>query len=243
MSVAARLLAALDHTRLRAQDSAAAIDAWCADAAAGARPAAVCVYPVHVAAARAALDAAAAGNIAVAAVANFPDGGPDTEGALRDIRLALAAGASEIDLVFPWRTHRAGDAGAGMRMLGRCREACTGKLMKVILETGELGDLRLIRELSAMALDCGADFIKTSTGTTATGATPQAAREILECLRESGRGGFKASGGIRSIVDARRYLELADGILGESWAAPATFRIGASSLLGELRLSLATATG
>jgi deoxyribose-phosphate aldolase len=243
MSVAARLLAALDHTHLRAQDTEAAIGDWCADAASGARPAAICVYPGHVAAARAALDAAGAGNIAVAAVANFPDGGPDPGSALRDIRIALAAGASEIELVFPWRAHRAGDAGAGMRMLDRCRKACTGKLMKVILETGELGDRRLIPELAAMALDCGADFIKTSTGTTATGATPEAARAILECLRERGRGGFKAAGGIRSIVDARRYLELADGILGEGWATPATFRIGASSLLGELRLSLATATG
>jgi deoxyribose-phosphate aldolase len=243
MNAAARLLAALDHTRLEAEDTAATISDWCAAAAAGARPVTVCVYPAHAEAARTALDAAGAGEIAVAAVANFPDGGADPGRALHDIRIALASGASEIDLVYPWRAHRAGDAGAGMRMLGRCREACSGKLMKVILETGELGDLRLIRELSALALDAGADFIKTSTGTTATGATPEAARAILECLRERGRGGFKASGGIRSVVEARRYLELADGILGEGWATPATFRIGASSLLGELRVSLATATG
>jgi deoxyribose-phosphate aldolase len=128
-------------------------------------------------------------------------------------------------------------------MLAQCRAACTGRILKVILETGELGDPCLIRELAALALDAGADFIKTSTGTTATGATPEAARAILECLRERGRGGFKASGGIRSIAEATRYLELADDILGESWARPTTFRIGASSLLGELRLSLATATG
>jgi deoxyribose-phosphate aldolase len=243
MNAAARLLAALDHTRLEAEDTAATISDWCAAAAAGARPVAVCVFPAHAAAARAALDAAGAGEIAVAAVANFPDGGPDPASALRDIRVALAAGASEIDLVYPWRAHRAGDAGAGMRMLGRCREACSGKLMKVILETGELGDLGLIRKLSAMALDAGADFIKTSSGTTATGATPEAARAILECLRDRGRGGFKASGGIRSVGDAMRYLELADDILGEGWAISATFRIGASSLLGELRVSLATATG
>ena len=107
----------------------------------------------------------------------------------------------------------------------------------------DIGDLGLIRKLSAMALDAGADFIKTSSGTTATGATPEAARAILECLRDRGRGGFKASGGIRSVGDAMRYLELADDILGEGWAISATFRIGASSLLGELRVSLATATG
>jgi deoxyribose-phosphate aldolase len=243
MNTAARLLAALDHTRLEAEDTVATISNWCADAAAGARPVAVCVYPEHAATARAALDAAGAEEIAVAAVANFPDGGNDPASALREIRLALTAGACEIDLVFPWRAHLAGDRDAGARMVGRCREACPGKLMKVILETGELGDLRLIRELSAIALDAGADFIKTSTGRTATGATPEAARAILKCLRERGRGGFKASGGIRSVVEARRYLELADDILGEGWATPATFRIGASSLLGQLRVSLTTMTG
>jgi deoxyribose-phosphate aldolase len=244
MSELARLLAALDHTSLGLQDTPEAIRRFCADAALGAlRPAAVCVYPGHVATARAALDAAGAEEIAVAAVANFPDGGNHPARALHEIRFALAAGASEIDLVFPWRAHLAGDRDAGARMIGQCREACAGKRLKVILETGELGELRLIRELSAIALDAGADFIKTSTGMTATGATPEAARAILEYLRARGRGGFKASGGIRTVETAKRYLELADDILGEGWARPATFRIGASSLLGQLRVSLATATG
>jgi deoxyribose-phosphate aldolase len=243
MNPAARLLAALDHTRLEAEATSAMIGGWCDDAAAGARPVAVCVYPAHAAAARTALDAAGAREITVAAVANFPDGGADPGRALRDIGVALAAGACEIDLVFPWRAGLAGDRSIGVRMLAQCRAACTGRILKVILETGEIGDPCLIRELAALALDAGADFIKTSTGTTATGATPEAARAILECLRERGRGGFKASGGIRSIAEATRYLELADDILGESWARPTTFRIGASSLLGELRLSLATATG
>jgi deoxyribose-phosphate aldolase len=238
MNAAARLLAALDHTRLEAEDTAVTISDWCAAAAAGARPVAVCVYPAHAAAARAALDAADAGEIAVAAVANFPDGEPDPGSALRDIRVALAAGASEIDLVFPWRAYRAGDAGAGMRMLGRCREACSGKLLKVILETGELGDLRLIRELSAMALDAGADFIKTSTGMVATGATPEAAGAVLECIRDRGCGGFKASGGIRTLEQARIYLDLADRVCGDGWATPAKFRIGSSFMLAGIRAAI-----
>ncbi|MEX2148775.1 MAG: deoxyribose-phosphate aldolase [Steroidobacteraceae bacterium] len=243
MNPAGRLLAALDHTRLGAEDTAATIVEWCKDAATGPRPAAVCVYPAHAAIARGALDAAGAPEVAVAAVVNFPDGGDDLARALSETHFALDAGAAEIDLVFPWHAHLAGDRTIGARMLAQCREACRSGILKVILETGELRDTRVIQELSTVALDAGADFIKTSTGTTATGATPQAARAILECLRARGRGGFKASGGFRSIVEAGRYLELADGILGEGWARPATFRIGASSLLGELRVLLATATG
>jgi deoxyribose-phosphate aldolase len=244
MSAEARLLAALDHTSLGLQDTPDAIRRLCADAAAdGGYPAAVCVYPAHAATARAALDAADAEEVAVACVANFPDGGGDLARAMRETRLALAAGASEIDLVFPWRAYLAGDHASGARMVAQVRHVCAGKLLKVILETGELGDDRLIRDLAGIALDAGADFIKTSTGSTATGATPEAASTILSCLRERGRGGFKASGGIRTVEAAKRYLDLADAILGPGWATPATFRIGACSLLAALRVSLATARG
>jgi deoxyribose-phosphate aldolase len=236
MNTAARLLAALDHTGLNADDTPESIRRLCIDAARGpGRPAAVCVYPVHAVTARAALDGAGAPEIAVAAVANFPDGGEDPARAVADIQQALAASATEIDLVFPWRAYIAGNCAAGVRMLARCREATAGKLLKVIIETGELHDPHRIRELSALALDAGADFIKTSTGKTATGATPESARTILEYIRERGRGGLKVSGGIRSVVDATRYLDQADEILGDAWATPVTFRIGASSLLGSLR--------
>jgi len=236
MNVAARLLAALDHTSLNADDTPELIRRLCIDAARGpGRAAAVCVYPVHAATARAALDGADAPEITVATVANFPDGGEDPARALDDIRQALAAGAAEIDLVFPWYAYVAGNRAAGVRMLARCREATAGRLLKVIIESGELRESRLIRELSVLALDAGVDFIKTSTGKAATGATLEAARTILECIRERGRGGLKVSGGIRTIVDAQRYLDLADDILGDSRVTPATFRIGASALLAALR--------
>ncbi len=244
MNVEARLLAALDYTRLDPHDTPETIRELCADVAAGPdRPAAVCVYPAHAATARTALDAAGAGEVAVAAVANFPDGGDDAARALQEVRFALDAGAAEIDLVFPWRAHLAGDRIVGPRLVAQCRAACGSKLLKVILETGELGDAGLIRGMSEIALNAGADFIKTSTGRTTTGATPEAARAILEYLRKRGGGGFKAAGGIRTFEVAKHYLELADGILGDDWATPATFRIGASSLLAELRVSLATAAG
>ena len=93
----------------------------------------------------------------------------------------------------------------------------------------------MIREVAVAALDAGADFVKTSTGRSRVGATPEAAEVILQALRERGRGGLKVSGGIRTLDDARVYLELADRICGAGWATRATFRIGSSSILDDAR--------
>ena len=228
----ARLLAALDLTSLGEDDTPAAIRALCAKAAASAvRPAAVCVYSEHIVTARAALIAAEAPGVAVATVVNFPDGANNPGRALSETRRALAAGADEIDLVFCWRAYVAGDRESGPIIVGRCKEACGARPLKAIIETGELGDPLLIREICLAALDAGADFIKTSTGRSRVGATPEAAQAILECLRERGRGGFKASGGIRTLKQARTYFELAEKVCGAGWATPARFRIGSSSIM------------
>ena len=236
MNPKARLLAALDHTRLGTSDEPDDIRRFCAEAAAGrARPAAVCVHPQFAGVARSALDASGAPGIAVAVVANFPEGGTDAARPLGEIHTAQAAGAAEFDLVFPWRAWLDGDRDAAFRLLAACRAASAGCVLKVILETGELGEPRLICEAASLALDAGADFMKTSTGRTAVGATPAAARAILETIRVRGHGGLKVSGGIRTVADAAVYLDLADAILGAGWARPATFRIGASSLLAALR--------
>lgn len=229
----ARLLATLDFTSLGEDDPPAAIAALCARAATLAvRPAAVCIYPEHVVAARAALDAAGAQAIAVATVVNFPDGASDPGRALSETRRALAAGADEIDLVFPWRAYLAGDREAGPHLVRQCKPVCGKRILKAIIESGELGDPLLVREVTFAALDAGADFVKTSTGRARVGATLEAAQAILECLRERGRGGFKASGGVRSLDQARQYFELAESICGAGWATSATFRIGSSSTLG-----------
>jgi len=176
----------------------------------------------------------------VATVVNFPDGGNDIARALRETHRALAAGADEIDVVYPWRAHLGGDRDGAVLLLRECRAACGKKVLKAILETGEQGDPLLIRELSLAAIGAGADFIKTSTGKTKIGATPAAARTMLEGIRDSGgRVGFKAAGGVRTLADAGGYLALADEILGIGWATPSRFRIGASALLAELRAALA----
>lgn len=235
-ATAARVLAALDLTSLGEDDTPETITSLCKAAAGGGHPAAVCVYPEHIGTARRALDAQGAADVAIATVVNFPDGSSDIARALRETRRSLAAGADEIDIVFPWRASMSGDRESGPLMLQCCKEICGARLLKAILETGALGDPLLIRELCLVALASGADFIKTSTGKGSSGATPEAAKVILECIREqNGRGGFKAAGGIQSIAEAGRYLALADEILGPDWTTPANFRIGANSLLRELR--------
>jgi deoxyribose-phosphate aldolase len=111
--------------------------------------------------------------------------------------------------------------------------------LKVILETGELGDAATIRAAADLALAAGADFVKTSTGKVAVNATPQAAEILLEAIRASGRpAGFKAAGGIRTVTEAAVYLDLADRILGPGWVSPETFRFGASGLLGDVLAAL-----
>jgi deoxyribose-phosphate aldolase len=102
---AARVLAVLDLTSLGEDDTPEAIISLCKAAADGGHPAAVCVYPEHVETARRELDARGAANVAVATVVNFPDGSNDLGRALRETRRALAAGADEIDIVFPWRAY------------------------------------------------------------------------------------------------------------------------------------------
>ena len=97
----------------------------------------------------------------------------------------------------------------------------------------------LIRDAAMGAIDGGADFVKTSTGKVPVNATPEAARIILEAIRESGDDvGFKAAGGVKSTEDAAIYLALAEEIMGEGWATPDRFRFGASGVLGALLATL-----
>ena len=239
-AIALRAIPLLDLTSLGDDDTPETIERLCGAAEGpGGPPAAVCVYPEHIGTARRALDARGLARVTVATVTNFPDGGADVERARRETRRAVAAGADEVDVVLPWRAWLAGDESTGRRLLAACRAASAGRILKVILETGELRDAEVIRAASLAALDAGADFIKTSTGKVAVNATPEAARVMLEAIRERGRGGFKAAGGVRVVADAAAYLALADEILGAGWADPAHFRIGASALLGELRRALA----
>jgi len=129
--------------------------------------------------------------------------------------------------------------------IGRaCKETCSraGVLLKVIIESGELKEEALIRRASEICIDAGADFIKTSTGKVAVNATPEAARIMLEVIREKDpKVGFKAAGGVRDAKTAKAYMDLAGEILGDDWVTPSHFRFGASGLLGALLSELGLA--
>lgn len=200
--------------------------------------AAVCVWPAFVAEARSRLDGT---GVAIATVINFPEGACDAAASVAETRQALDAGADEIDLVLPFETWLAGDRAAASAVISEVRQAM-GEigLLKVILETGMLGEAETIAAAGRDAIEAGADFLKTSTGKRQPGATLEAAEALLGVI-EAGHQtiGFKASGGIRTVGQAAEYLGLADHLLGPGWANPGTFRIGASSLLDDVLAKLA----
>jgi deoxyribose-phosphate aldolase len=232
--IARRALPLVDLTNLNEDCTAADVLALCEAAATPHGPvAAICIYPRWVAYARAMLKHP---DIKIATVANFPEGAADEIAAIRTTAQALEDGADEVDVVMPWRTFLAGDEQAAANLIAACRAVTPqGKTLKVILETGELKDAKDILNAANLALDAGADFLKTSTGKVPVNATPEAAEILLEAIRVSGRpAGFKASGGIRTVEDAGLYLDIADRIMGPGWVTPKTFRFGASSLLGNL---------
>lgn len=241
---ALKALHLIDLTSLNDDDTEARIDALAAsaDTPVG-TPAALCVYPRFVAAARAAL-AARGLALPIATVTNFPSGDLPPDAAARETADAAALGADEIDVVFPYRALLAGDAQIGRELVAQCRAAAAGKCLKVIVESGELREPALIRQASEIAIEAGADFIKTSTGKVPVNATLDAAAIMLGTIRESGRVvGFKAAGGVRTADEAAAYLTLAEQVFGPGWAAPATFRFGASSLLANLLAVLGHAPG
>jgi deoxyribose-phosphate aldolase len=232
---AAQIVSLLDLTSLSGTESGDEIAELCARAEGPCgRVAAICVFPRHLPLVRASLAGRALEGVELATVVNFPAGNLDPDGSVREIREALALGATEVDLVFPYRAFLEGQTEQAGKYLDACREACPVRL-KVILETGALKSGEAIRKASLLAVERGADFLKTSTGKTPVHATPEAATIMLEVIaQDGGRVGFKASGGLRTMDDALVYLDLAGRIMGRDWVCPATFRFGASSLLDDV---------
>jgi deoxyribose-phosphate aldolase len=234
VETAQRALRCLDLTDLTETCNDQAIDSLCKKALDPRGPvAAVCVWPQFVVRAREGLKGSA---VRIATVVNFPAGGEDVGRVMDDVQEALSDGANEIDLVLPYEALRRGEIGVASEMIEAVREMTDqGRLLKVILETGELKDPALVETASRLAIEAGADFIKTSTGKTSVSATPAAAEILLNAIKASGRPvGLKPSGGIRTVADAKVYIDLADRIMGPGWAKPNTFRIGASSVYDAL---------
>jgi deoxyribose-phosphate aldolase len=231
----------LDLTTLNDDDTDEVVRALCAKAISRRGPvAAVCVLPPFVTTALEALAAAndpAPSPVRVATVANFPAGADDPAAAAREVAASVAAGAHEVDVVVPWRAHLAGDRDAVARLVAACAapDVLGDATLKAILETGSHGDdAAATREMADAALRAGATFVKTSTGKHGPGASPQAAAILLDAVVAHGSGGVKVSGGVRTVADAEAYVAQAGTALGDDQVTPATFRIGASSLLDEL---------
>ncbi|MGY3904670.1 deoxyribose-phosphate aldolase [Aeromonas lusitana] len=241
-SAAIRAIRLMDLTSLNEDDTDARITAFCQQAKTPhGNTAAVCVYPRFVTLARATLTAQGTPDIKVATVVNFPHGDNDAETVLAETLIALNDGADEVDLVIPWRALMAGDQAPARALVRSCKALCGDRVLKVIIESGELKEAALIRAASLLAIEEGADFIKTSTGKVAVNATPEASRVMLAAIAELGaqhRVGFKAAGGVRSAQEAADYLGMAVSEFGEHWVDAAHFRFGASSLLNQLLATL-----
>lgn len=235
--VAQRALLLMDLTSLSNRETEQDIIELChqANSPAG-QTAAICIYPRFIPIAKKALKAQQTPQIKVATVTNFPDGNDDLDIALSETRAAVAYGADEVDLVFPYRALMQGNENIGFDMVKLCKQACgNSAILKVIIETGELKTTEFIRKASEISINAGADFIKTSTGKVAINATPEAAEIMLEVIKNKNIAvGFKPAGGVKNADDAAIYLNLADSILGASWADEKHFRFGASSLLTSL---------
>jgi deoxyribose-phosphate aldolase len=232
VGVARRAIGLIDLTDLADDHSPAGIDELCRRAAEHAT-AAVCVWPEFVATCAAQL---AGTEVRVATVVNFPTGAEPVEAVVAMAAQALADGADDIDLVLPYEAFLAGHVTVAGAMVAAVADVVTAPaILKVILESGALGSSEAVRGAARLAIANGADFVKTSTGKIAAGASLEAAAAMLDAIAEAGRPvGLKPSGGIRSFADAVAYVDLADSVMGEGWSTPATFRFGASGLLDAL---------
>lgn len=223
--------------------------------------AAVCVYPRLVQAAVEALSTFSNCSVSenlpvvrVAAVAtSFPSGQVGSRKnkgklvdphRLTDVQEALTAGANEIDMVINRADFLSGHERSIVDDVREVKQLLKeGQKLKVILETGELGSLNKIRRASELAIEGGADFIKTSTGKISPGATMESTLVMLQTIRDhvdstGKKVGMKPAGGIRTANQAIAYLHMVDEVLGPDWLTPDRFRLGASSLLRALRNEL-----
>jgi deoxyribose-phosphate aldolase len=234
------ILRLTDLTSLELTDTPTTIAALCAQARqpdpadASCPPvAAVCVYPrlVKVAAA----EVAGSGVAVASVVGNFPTGVAPSAAKALEAEQAIADGAAELDLVVDHLAFAAGDTQRLVDDVSAVRTVSPGVRIKVILETGALRDPALIRSAADLALEAGADLLKTSTGKGHPGASPEAAGVLLAAVadhatRRGRRAGVKVSGGVRTVPAALSYVEQAEAALPVP-LTPATFRIGASALV------------
>ena len=199
--------------------------------------AAICVYPNFAGIVSQSLEVE---GVEVACVSGgFPSSQTFPEVKIAETALALKEGATEIDIVMSVGKFLSGDYEGVCDEIQELKDLCGDKSLKVILETGALKSAENIKKAAILSMYSGADFIKTSTGKEAPGATPEAAFVMCKAIKEyyakSGRKvGFKAAGGITSIEDALLYYNIVEDVLGKEWLNSKLFRIGTSRLAGTL---------
>ncbi len=199
--------------------------------------AAVCVYPVF---AKTVSETLKNSQVKTACVAGaFPSGQSPLEIRMKEVQYALENGADEIDMVISRGRLIEGDENFVFNEISSIKKVCKNTHLKVILETGELKEIKLIRKASEIAILAGADFLKTSTGKVKPAATPEAFTVMLDTIKEyhtkTGRKiGIKPAGGISEPNDALLYYQLTEAILGNEWMNNNLFRIGASRLYGKI---------
>lgn len=203
--------------------------------------AAVCVYPIHVKTAKQALKGS---GVKVASVATaFPSGNSSFKVKLQDAKFAIDEGADEVDMVMSRGEFLAGNYNFVFDEISAIKAVCGKIRLKTILETGELSSLEAVRKASEIAINAGADFIKTSTGKIQPAATMPVTLVMLETIKDyylktNKMVGMKPAGGISTAKTALQYLVMLNETLGSDWMTNEWFRFGASSLANDLILQL-----
>ena len=195
--------------------------------------AAICVYPVFTELVSNSLEV---DGVAITNVAgNFPSSQARMEVKVAETQLAIADGATEIDIVMPVGKFLSEDYEGVCDDINELKQACGDVPMKVILETGDLGNGSNIMKAALLSMYAGADYIKTSTGKEKVSATPEAAYVMCQAIKayydKTGiQIGFKPAGGINSVMDAITYYTIVKEVLGEKWLTNQWFRMGTSRL-------------
>lgn len=243
------ILNCIDHTTLEGTDNTARINSLCQEAldicnitSDKSTVASVCVYPVFAEVARRKLQNSGIGIACVAGA--FPSGQSPVHVRVAEAAHAVKMGATEIDMVISRGKMLEGDYSFVYHEVHEIKKAIGNAHLKVILETGELQNLNLIARASEIAIQAGADFIKTSTGKMKPAATPEAFFVMLEAIKayqkEKGKKiGIKPAGGISTAEDANDYVKILYGHLGSEWLNNKLFRIGASRLTRKMTELLA----
>ena len=241
-------LSMIDLTTLEGKDSPGKVKQLCYKAAHLhdqfpnlPKVAAVCVYPNMV---KEAKNALAGSLIKIASVAtSFPSGMSTLKSKIQEVNQVVKDGADEVDMVISRGRFLQGDYSYVFDEIAQAKEACGQAHLKVILEAGELVTLENVCNASELAMEAGADFIKTSTGKITPAATPQVVLVMLEAIRDfyikTGKTvGMKPAGGISTAKHAIQYLVMVRETLGQGWMTPDKFRFGASSLANDVLMQI-----